>query len=86
MVSDEGIHQDSNLIVDFKYGARSITFDKPVLFKPSFPMTYSMGAHPRGDAFDYMVTRHDFRTSNSHPIALLHYCIVALQAYWHEVI
>lgn len=73
MVGPDDLRTDTPLIGQFKKGYRSPSMDKRLVFDARFDMSYSHGCHPRGPGFELMKQSYGYKSSNEHPIAVLHY-------------
>lgn len=73
MVGPNELSTDLPLLDQYKKGYRSPSMDKRLIFDAKFDMCYSHGCHPRGPGFELMKQRYGYKSSNEHPIAVLHY-------------
>jgi glycosyltransferase involved in cell wall biosynthesis len=81
IVGNNEINPQKCLIEQYKYGLRAEGFDKRIIFKPDFNMTFHQGCHPRGDGFECMKNTYGYTTSNKFPLALLHYKHIGKRLY-----
>ena len=72
MVSSNWPKEGIPIVSQIKDGFRHDVFDKPILFKTSFNMKFSVGCHPGGEEYEQMKNQENFKFG-SEPIALLHY-------------
>jgi len=61
------------ILEQYNLAVRAKGFDKRIVFKPDFNITYNQGCHPRGSGFECMKNTYGYKYSNSYPLALLHY-------------
>lgn len=73
MIGVQDIDSNKPLITQYKNGIRHAVFDKRAIFNPDFDMSYSKGCHSEGAGFELMKETYGYKSSNKHPIALLHY-------------
>lgn len=73
IVGEKELTDSPSIIDQYDMAVREPIFDKRAVFKCSFNMPNSPGCHPYGSAFKYMQEMHDYKTSNKHKLALLHY-------------
>lgn len=60
------------LTKQIRTGYRYDKFDKPIIFRTDFDMTFSAGCHPAGPGYKQMLANPSYSTS-SEPMYLLHY-------------
>lgn|GEM_PF-1138800 len=73
VVGKNDLVQNIPIINQYNLAVREPIFDKRALFKCDFNMAYDLGCHPSGPGFSYMKGTYNYKTSNKHKIALLHY-------------
>src|SRR5690606_37950531 len=73
VVGKNDLVQNIPIINQYNLAVREPIFDKRALFKCDFNMAYDLGYHPSGPGFSYMKGTYNYKTSNKHNIALLHY-------------
>ncbi|MGX1201885.1 glycosyltransferase family 2 protein [Marinobacter sp. MBR-105] len=73
MVGDHEVDPARSIAGQYQYGFRSPHYDKRIVFDCEFNMAYSVGCHPAGVGFEYMKTTYGYKSSNEHPLALLHF-------------
>lgn len=76
MYGKNELNSNISLIKQYKFGVRSEVFDKRIIFNPDFDMTYSLGAHPRGNGFEKMKNNENYCSSDEMPLFLLHYKLI----------
>ncbi|MCQ8887696.1 glycosyltransferase family 2 protein [Pseudoalteromonas agarivorans] len=69
------------IVEQYSLAQRAEGFDKRIIFKPEFNITYHEGCHPRGSGFDCMKNTYGYKTSNEYPLALLHYKHIGSRLY-----
>lgn len=72
MVSETWPSDGIPVTKQIRTGFRSPGFDKPIVFQPSFEMTFSVGCHPRGPSYEQMKKQPGYKMAEDR-IYLLHY-------------
>lgn len=73
VLGDKELNPDLDIIKQYSKAIRAKPFDKRILFRCDFDMTYSFGCHPKGHGFEHMKQTYLYKSSDEFPLALLHY-------------
>lgn len=73
VLGDKELNPDQDIIKQYSKAIRAKPFDKRILFRCDFDMTYSFGCHPKGHGFEHMKQTYGYKSSDDFPLALLHY-------------
>jgi hypothetical protein len=73
VLGDEEVNPKQDIIKQYSKAIRAKPFDKRILFRCDFDMTYSFGCHPKGYGFEHMKQTYRYKSSDDFPLALLHY-------------
>lgn len=67
VLGDNELDPERDIIQQYSKAIRAKPFDKRILFRCDFDMTYSFGCHPKGNGFEHMKQTYLYKSSDEFP-------------------